>query len=161
MDMLRLNRQTDYGIMILTCLVREDDALLPARLLSAPEIATASGLALPNVSKILKALVRGGILESRRGVQGGYQLSRLPKDISVQQVIAALDGPISMTDCAGEGPDHCDVSSLCPMSANWKYINDKIVETLENITLEQMAIPGGVLAAANDDSDSNNNFEGE
>ena len=159
--MLRLNRQTDYGIMILTCLVREDDALLPARLLSAPEIATASGLALPNVSKILKALVRGGILESRRGAQGGYQLSRLPKDISVQQVIAALDGPISMTDCAGEGPDHCDVSSLCPMSANWKYINDKIVETLENITLEQMAIPGGVLAAANDDSDSNNNFEGE
>ena len=101
------------------------------------------------------------LLESRRGVQGGYQLSRLPKDISVQQVIAALDGPISMTDCAGEGPDHCDVSSLCPMSANWKYINDKIVETLENITLEQMAIPGGVLAAANDDSDSNKNVEGE
>ena len=60
--MLRLNRQTDYGIMILTCLVREDDKAMPPRLLSAPEIATASGLALPNVSKILKALVRGGIL---------------------------------------------------------------------------------------------------
>ena len=51
--MLRLNRQTDYGIMILTCLVREDDKAMPPRLLSAPEIATASGLALPNVSKIL------------------------------------------------------------------------------------------------------------
>ena len=68
--MLRLNRQTDYGIMILTCLVREDDKAMPPRLLSAPEIATASGLALPNVSKILKALVRGGILQSRRGGSG-------------------------------------------------------------------------------------------
>ena len=159
--MLRLNRQTDYGIMILTCLVQDDDKALPPRLLSAPEIATASGLALPNVSKILKALVRGGILESRRGVQGGYQLSRLPAEISIQQIITAMDGPISMTDCAGEGPEQCDVSSLCPMSANWKYINDKIVETLESITLEQMAIPGGVIAAANNESDSTRNPEGE
>ena len=47
------------------------------------------------------------------------------------------------------------------MSANWKYINDKIVETLESITLEQMAIPGGVLAAANNDSNSTRNPEGE
>ncbi len=150
--MLRLNRQTDYGIMILTCLIREDVAGLPPRLLSAPEIAASSGLALPNVSKILKALVRGGILESRRGVQGGYQLSRSPSEITVQQIISAIDGPISMTDCAEEGPDQCEVGSLCPMSANWKYINDKIVETLEGITLEQMSIPGGVLAAASDDS---------
>lgn len=140
--------------MILTCLIREDHVGFNPRLLSAPEIASASGLALPNVSKILKALVRGGILESRRGVQGGYQLSRSPSEITVQQVITALDGPISMTDCAGEGPDQCDVGSLCPMSANWKYINDKIVETLEGITLEQMSIPGGVLAAAIEESGS-------
>ena len=152
--MLRLNRQTDYGIMILTCLVREGEGEHPRRLLSAPEIAMTSGLALPNVSKILKALVRGKILESRRGVQGGYQLSRPSAEISIQQVITALDGPIAMTDCAEGGPDQCDVGSLCPMSENWKFINDRIVETLENITLEQMAIPGGVLAAAGKISES-------
>ena len=162
--MFRINRQTDYGIFILTSLVQGSRSLTgtdsgddePCPLLSASEIATATGLSLPNVSKILKALVRGGILESQRGVQGGYRLTRDPHWITVQEIIEALDGPISLTECADTGPDDCGVGTLCPMSANWRYINDRIRETLEGITLAQMAVPGGILAAiaAQDSEDS-------
>ena len=153
--MFRINRQTDYGILILTSLVQgslplsrgQSDRRPTDRILSAPEIATSTGLAFPNVSKILKALVRGGILESRRGVQGGYRLLRDPEWITVQEIIEALDGPISLTECADSGPEECGVGSLCPMSANWRYINDRVRETLEGITLAQMAVPGGILAS--------------
>jgi FeS assembly SUF system regulator len=155
MPVFRINRQTDFGILILTSLVQGSLSLTAAhrdedessRLLSAPEIAAATGLSLPNVSKILKALVRGGILESLRGVQGGYRLLRDPHWITIQEIIETLDGPISLTQCADTGPDECDVGTFCPMSANWRYINDRVRETLEGITLAQMAVPGGVLAS--------------
>lgn len=115
---------------------------------SAPEISNLTGLALPNVSKILKALVRGDLLESRRGVQGGYRLARDPRWITVQQMIEALNGPISLTECVDAGPEVCGIGSLCPLSSNWKYITNRIRKTLGCITLEQMAIPGGVQLAA-------------
>ena len=153
--LFRINRQTDYGILILTSLVQGlrldpegwTDSMSSDRILSAPEIATVTGLALPTVSKILKSLARAEILESRRGVQGGYRLARDPQWITVQEIIEALDGPISLTECADSGPDECGVGSFCPMSANWRYINDRVRETLEGITLAQMSVPGGILAS--------------
>ncbi|MEC9475992.1 MAG: SUF system Fe-S cluster assembly regulator [Planctomycetota bacterium] len=153
--MFRINRETDYGILILTSLVQDfpadsegwRDSEPAQRVLSAPEIAVVTGLALPTVSKILKALARGGVLESRRGVQGGYRLARDPQWITVQEIIEALDGPISLTECADAGPDECGVGALCPMSANWRYINDRVRETLEGITLAQMSVPGGIVAS--------------
>ncbi|PCJ12556.1 MAG: SUF system Fe-S cluster assembly regulator [Planctomycetota bacterium] len=154
LPVFRITKQTDYGILILTSLVQGSMSLTAAdrdetestRLLSAPEIAAVTGLSLPNVSKILKALVRGGVLESLRGVQGGYRLLRDPHWITIQEIIEALDGPISLTQCADAGPDECDVGNFCPMSANWRYINDRVRETLEGITLAQISVPGGVLA---------------
>ncbi|MGE4620332.1 MAG: SUF system Fe-S cluster assembly regulator [Planctomycetota bacterium] len=154
---LRISRQTDYGIFILSSMVARSHSSLPAgdealssRIFSAPEIAQSAGLALPTVSKILKILARGGILQSRRGVQGGYLLSREPENISIQEIIEVLEGPISLTECADSGPDECGVGAICPMSENWRYINDRIRETLEKITLAQMAVPNGILALIGD-----------
>ena len=142
----KITRQTDYGILILTSLAKGMASDVdPMRVYSAPEIACLTGLALPNVSKILQALVRGHLLESRRGVQGGYRLARPPEQINVQQMVEALDGPISLTVCADSGPEDCEIGSLCPLSSNWKFINDRICDTLNSITLEQMAVPGGAL----------------
>jgi len=128
----------------------------PLKVFSAPEIATLTGLALPNVSKILKTLVRGKIIESRRGVQGGYRLIRHPRWITVHEVIEILNGPIALTQCADAAADDCGVESFCPLSSNWRFINDQIRDTLERITLEQMAVPGGVhsvLSSTDVDSD--------
>ena len=78
--MLRITKQTDYGIVLLSRMAAE-----PARLFNAPELAAELGLPLPTVSKILKLLARDGVLASHRGVKGGYSLSRPPEAISVAE----------------------------------------------------------------------------
>src|SRR3569833_3336912 len=87
-NMLRVGKLTDYGTVVMTHLARD-----PQGLHSANEIAAELGLALPTVSKILKALVQDGLLVSHRGAKGGYSLALAPERISVARIIAAGGGP--------------------------------------------------------------------
>ncbi len=134
--MIRITKRTDYGIVLLSTL-----AVSAGRRFSAPELAAESTVPLPMVSKILKELTRAGILASHRGVHGGYALARDPQEVSVHEVITALEGPIAMTECADEVPGVCDKEATCPVSSNWGRINRAIREALEEITLAQMSIP--------------------
>ena len=92
--MIRITKQTDYGIVLLTHL-----AAHPDRHFNAPELAAEARLPLPMVSKILKLLAREGLLASHRGVKGGYSLARPAEEISMAEIIAALEGPIAITEC--------------------------------------------------------------
>lgn len=132
--MIRLSKLADYGIVIMTHLARR-----PARQQTAPEIAALSHLPLPMASKILKGLVHAGLLVSHRGAKGGYGLARSPAEITVADVIVALEGPIALTSCIEHGPGECDIEALCPARANWQRINDAIREALEGVTLIDMA----------------------
>lgn len=132
--MIRLSKLADYGIVIMTHMARG-----PERQQTAPEIAAQTYLPLPMASKILKTLVRGGLLASHRGVKGGYGLARPAREISVADVIVALEGPIALTACIEHGPGECDIEALCPARANWQRINDAIRDALEGISLLEMA----------------------
>lgn len=132
--MIRLSKLADYGIVMMTNLVRHAD-----RQHTAPEIAAQSHLPLPMASKILKALARGGVLVSHRGAKGGYGLARPAAAISVADVIVALDGPIALTACIEHAPGDCDIEALCPARANWQRINAAIRDALEGITMAEMA----------------------
>jgi Rrf2 family protein len=90
-------------------------------------------------SKILKGLAHAGLLVSHRGVKGGYGLARPAHQISVADVIVALEGPIALTACIEHAPGECDIEALCPARANWQRINRAIREALEGITLMEMA----------------------
>ncbi len=131
--MLRITKQTDYGIMLLARM-----AELPAgRVLSTREAARWSGLSRPMVSKILKSLARGQMVASHRGVAGGYTLARRPQETSIAGVIRALEGPISMVEC-GVHSGTCDQESICPVKVNWTRINREIERTLESIPISEM-----------------------
>ncbi|HVS01440.1 MAG TPA: SUF system Fe-S cluster assembly regulator [Thermoanaerobaculia bacterium] len=134
--MLRITKQTDYGIVLLSLMCHH-----PERLFNAPELAAEAGLPLPTVSKILKLLARDGLLASHRGVKGGYSLSRQPEAISVAEVIQSLEGPIAMTECIDDGPGECVQEGSCPLQANWQVINMAVRQALEGITLLQMGGP--------------------
>jgi FeS assembly SUF system regulator len=131
--MIRITKQTDYGIVLLTHM-----AAAPERRANAPELATETRLPLPMVSKILKLLVREGVLLSHRGVKGGYGLGRSPEEISMAEVITALEGPIAITECVD---DHsgCSHEAFCGVRGRWNRINTALRETLEGITLAEMA----------------------
>lgn len=140
--MLRISRIADYGVVLGTRLA----ALRGEELRSTVELAGDTGIPQPTVSKILKQLVRDGIVGSERGARGGYRLARRPEDISVASIISALEGPIGVTECGvdGDHEDHtdCELSGHCDVRGNWQLINQAILRALEGITLAEMAAPG-------------------
>jgi Rrf2 family protein len=93
--MLRITKQTDYGILLLAHLA----SMPPGRILSARDAADGTGISLPMVSKILKSLARSSIIESHRGGGGGYSLTRPARQTSLAAVIRAPEGPIRMVEC--------------------------------------------------------------
>lgn len=132
--MIRLSKLADYGIVIATHLARHADGQQ-----TALEIAEATRVPSPMTSKVLKLLVRGGTLASHRGAHGGYSLARPPAEVTVAEVIEALDGPIALTSCLDPGPGECGLSDLCPARANWQQINQAIRDALASVTLAEMA----------------------
>jgi FeS assembly SUF system regulator len=134
--MIRLTKQTDYGIVLLSQLVVSSEEHH-----NAPELSRETHLPLPMVSKILKLLARAGLLESHRGVKGGYRLARSPAAISVADVIAALDGPIAITECAPDSSEECSYEAFCRVRANWQRIHHAVHDALASVTLEDMAGP--------------------
>lgn len=140
--MLKLGKLTDYGIVLLTHCAEAPGAAHTARALSE-----ASRLPLPTVSKVLKQLAKAEILASLRGQAGGYRLARPAEQISVADVIAALEGPIALTECSQEVPLPCDIESACPVRANWQRINQAVKSSLEQLSLAEMQRPRRAVPA--------------
>ena len=136
--MIRMTKQADYGIVLLTHLAQE-----PVRLFNANELAGDTQLPAPTVSKILKLLARAGLLSSHRGAKGGYTLARGPEHITMAQIISALEGPIAITECIDDTPGECLQEPFCAVRGNWQRINEAIRGALEQITLAEMAHPDG------------------
>ena len=132
--MFRLNRLTDYAVVLLTQM-----ASRPAELRSAQAVAEQGGLPLPTVAKLLNALAREGIVASHRGASGGYTLGRSAAAISVADIVQALEGPIALTACVEGSVEPCQVETLCPMAGNWNKVNQAIREALASVTLAEMA----------------------
>jgi FeS assembly SUF system regulator len=135
--MIRMTKLTDYGIVLLTHIARHPERSMR----NAPELAAAAHLPLPTVSKILKILAREGLLVPGRGGGGGFSLARSPEEITVADVISALEGPIALTECSAHGGDRCGIESLCPVTTNWRRINRAVLDALSGITLAEMASP--------------------
>lgn len=133
--MLRMTKQADYGIVLMSHLANQLE-----RRFSAPDLANETHLPLPTVSKILKLLCREGLLVSHRGVKGGYCLSQDPRDINVAKMISALDGPIAFTECIEDTPGSCSQEDNCHLRANWQRINLAVTQALEEISLFDLAV---------------------
>ena len=134
--MLRMTKQADYGIVLMTVMANRDGELH-----TAPELATETGIPAPTVSKVLKLLVREGLLDSQRGVKGGYALARQPHDISVAEMISALDGPIAFTECVEDSPGVCSQEDSCHLRGHWQHINRVVRDALSGVSLEQLSLP--------------------
>jgi len=126
---LRISKLTDYGTVLLAHLAGD-----PAAVCSAADVAAATGIGLATVSKLLKSLARSGLVTSTRGANGGYRLARDPRDISAADVIDALEGPVSITECSASD-SNCDYESVCNVGSSWQRINVAIRRALEDVSL--------------------------
>ena len=134
--MIRITREADYGILLMTGLAQAE-----GQPRSAAALAQQRRLPLPMVGKILKALTRAGLLNSQRGAQGGYSLARPASKISAADIIGALEGPLAITECSSERHDGCARQDHCEVSGHWPRINQAIYTALQSISLEEMSRP--------------------
>jgi len=138
--MLKLNRLTDYAVVVLSRLSKQVGMVQTAN-----EISDGTGLPMPTVSKILKLMAGSSLIESHRGVNGGYSLSRGADSVRVSEIIEALEGPIALTACVDGTTDQCTIEGSCPMRGNWNTVNDAIRTALSGVTLADLLDPGEIF----------------
>ena len=135
--MIRLGKLTDYGLVVMSQIARRPQCELH----TARDLATRCRLPLPTVSKLLKSLLQGGLLASHRGIKGGYSLARDPRLISVADVIAALEGPLALTECNMDVAGLCDLEPSCPIKDNQRLISQVVRGALQKVMLWDLIRP--------------------
>ena len=134
--MLRISKLTDYAILMMVELARDGE------MLSAHVLAERVHVEVPTASKVLKLLAGNDLLESYRGANGGYRVSRTAAEISVAEVIAAIEGPIAMTECSVE-EGLCAQEDNCGLRSNWQRISMAVAQALRDVSLAEMSAPVG------------------
>ncbi len=133
--MLRIGKLTDYAMLILCEMARIQDTVL-----SATFLAEALHLAPPTVSKILKMLSDANLVTSVRGADGGYRLAKPADSITIADVICAMEGGLSLTECC-ETTSMCAIDGMCTMRENWRIINKMVHSLLAKFTIIDMRQP--------------------
>lgn len=151
--MLRLNRMTDYAILLLAVLAgRKGEVVASAAL------AHHTQLNQPTVAKLAKLLVKADIVTAVRGVNGGYRLQRDATMINAAEVIEAIEGPIALTACVEGVEEPCETRHGCFMSGHWNEVNSSIREALENVTLDRLFNPEAMFPDITTKANTENRF---
>ncbi len=135
--MLRIARLTDHAIVLLAHMTRHRLPCVHA----ATSLADATALPLPTVQKVLKMLGTAGLVDSRRGAMGGYVLARDPAGVTLDAIIAAMEGPLSLTACASTHTEGCAEHAHCLVGDHWPVINEVVLGALRRVTLLDLARP--------------------
>lgn len=133
--MIVLSKLADYGVIVATRLAAE-----PQRQMTAATLAAEARLPRATVAKVLKALAHAGVVAGARGAAGGYRLARPATEISIAEVVAAIDGAIGLTQCTTHTPS-CERSGFCPTRTPWQRINHAVGAALGAVSLAEMMAP--------------------
>src|SRR5215471_11591169 len=131
--MFRLNKLTDYGIVLMAHVARSPEHTPH----TARSLARETRVPLPTVGKLLRQLHDADLLVSHRGVKGGYNLARDAGEISVSDIVLALEGPIGFTECSVE-PGLCGMERRCAIKSNSQIIGDALRDALDNVMLSDL-----------------------
>ena len=128
--MLKITRLADYSVLILCCFQNSK--------LTAKSISNTTGLGLATVNKILALLVKAKILKPIRGPNGGYYPEKSLKDVSIKDIIEAIEGPVAITKCSEEKDKNCNLLDLCITKNVWTQVNNSVMSTLQNIKINDI-----------------------
>jgi FeS assembly SUF system regulator len=131
---MRLTHLADYAVVMMTAAARRGDG---ARL-SATELAEETGVPLPTAQKLMQQLSRHGLLTGQRGAGGGYALNKPVGEISLADIVEAVEGPISMTVCS-DGRTDCALDAHCRVKPHMGVVGDAVRGALGAVSLESLA----------------------
>src|SRR5262245_11487934 len=132
--MLRLSKKADYALIAMKHLALRGDRASS----SAREIAEQYDIPIELMAKVLQRLVQRGLLASHQGTRGGYQLARLPKQITVADVIQAIDGPVTVTACSSDD-GQCEQYAKCNIRDPLWRVRERILKALGECTIAELA----------------------
>jgi Rrf2 family transcriptional regulator, cysteine metabolism repressor len=148
---MMFSTKAEYGVRVMTHLARQDGT----QPVSLGAIAEAEGMPLAYLEHIVQRLRRAGLVESRRGAHGGYTLARPAREITMAEVVAALEGEIAPIECISAGGDGALICARelasddpCPTKLLWTRVQGSIVRTLEEMTLADLIRPRKQKAVA-------------
>ena len=125
--------KVDYGVRTLVYLAQQDDS----EFTSTSDIATAQHIPEPYLLRICSELQKSGLIESRRGPQGGHRLGRDADDISVSDVVNSVDYSLAPIDCVEE-PDGCRLSGACSQRELWSDVESMLLEHLSKVRISEL-----------------------
>jgi FeS assembly SUF system regulator len=133
---MRLSHLADYAVVLMTAAARRD----AGERLSATELAGDTGVPLPTAQKLMGQLAGCGLLTSVRGAGGGFALARPAHEISLADIVEAVEGPIAMTVCSGqEGPSDCALDAHCRVKPHMGIVGNAVRGALGAVSLTELA----------------------
>lgn len=133
---MQITRKTDYGLRAISDLAQHGESAVPIG-----DIAQKHGIPDSFLEKIMQGLRQSGLVEATHGRGGGYTLSRPPSEISIKDVVHALEGPIALVVCLDPSLK-CKIEAGCSTSSTWAVINERFEESLSTLTLEDVLKQG-------------------
>ncbi|NPV70635.1 MAG: Rrf2 family transcriptional regulator [Firmicutes bacterium] len=138
---MKLSTRGKYGVRAMYQLALDG----PDRPVSLKSIAGAQGLSVSYLEQLIAPLRKAGLVKSVRGAHGGYLLGRPPEEITVEEIITVLDGPIAPSECVlpngppgGPGVEHCGCPEGCVARGIWEQLRDNVTGLLRSITLKDL-----------------------
>jgi Rrf2 family protein len=134
--MLALTRKTEYALIALCHLARQGRKVVSAR-----DIAMAHEVPLPLLMNVLKKLNRSGFLMSVRGAHGGYMLDKAPREITLEALVEAVEGPVHLVRCVNAGHDAraCEISDACPIRGAIHRVHERLRKFFSEVTIADLA----------------------
>jgi FeS assembly SUF system regulator len=131
---MRLSHLADYAVVLMTAAARRN----AGERLSATELSADTGVPLPTTQKLMGQLATAGLLDSVRGASGGFSLARPATQISLADIVEAVEGPIAMTVCS-EGRTDCALDAHCRVKPHMGVVGDAVRGALGAVTLVELA----------------------
>jgi FeS assembly SUF system regulator len=131
---VRLSHLADYAVVLMTAAARRN----AGERLSATELSVETGVPLPTTQKLMGQLATAGLLDSVRGVGGGFSLARCASEITLADVIEAVEGPIAMTVCS-EGRTDCALDAHCRVKPHMGVVGNAVRGALGAVSLTELA----------------------
>jgi Rrf2 family protein len=149
--MLKLTKKADYALMALQYMASiqyaEVNEFEPVRVVNTKEIAEEHHIPLELLAKVLQTLAKHNMIESQNGPKGGYVLAREPREISIAQVLEAIEGPLGIADCYHDkdDPTPCEQMKHCNIRTPLLKVQESINQLLSNMSIEDMLVDSPLI----------------
>lgn len=139
-SLMNVGRRVDYAVRALSFLAGQ-----PAgKIVSRADIEKSQDIPSFYLSKIMKDLVAGGLVQSHIGSKGGFSLAKVPTGISIKDVYETVERPLVLMDCLQRGADYCSYCSVCTQKSIWEEAQRVLAEFLGRISISDIADRDGL-----------------